>query len=233
VLRLAGLAPAESRPRARHRSVVAPPGGRLVLDGFELDDVLVLVGHDDAVTFGSPDADGHYEAVLPADAILVRDNRPGGYFEPDPVNMGARSVRFRTPDAAGPSYTFLAGTRYNVVDLEQGGFGTRPHTQGVDYEELADRGWVGPDGVARFRFVLVSDLGGVTARVRFEGPSAPPRFLYAGQEHDPEGGGSGLHHMNARYYDPAAGRFVSQDPVGFAGGTDNLYAYVANNAART
>jgi len=35
--------------------------------------------------------------------------------------------------------------------------------------------------------------------------------------------------MRARYYDPDVGRFISEDPIGFAGGDVNLYAYVGNN----
>ncbi len=34
--------------------------------------------------------------------------------------------------------------------------------------------------------------------------------------------------MRARYYDPATGRFISEDPIGFEGGL-NLYAYVGGN----
>jgi RHS repeat-associated protein len=33
---------------------------------------------------------------------------------------------------------------------------------------------------------------------------------------------------NARYYQPYTGRFISQDPSGFAGGDTNLYRYVGN-----
>ena len=43
---------------------------------------------------------------------------------------------------------------------------------------------------------------------------------------------TGLTYMQARYYDPVIGRFLSNDPVGFAeGGVDyfNRYAYTANN----
>ena len=40
---------------------------------------------------------------------------------------------------------------------------------------------------------------------------------------------NGFYYMRARYYDPEAGRFISEDPIGFGGGQVNLYAYVRNN----
>jgi RHS repeat-associated protein len=40
---------------------------------------------------------------------------------------------------------------------------------------------------------------------------------------------NGFYYMRARYYDPAVGRFISEDPIGFDGGDVNLYAYVLNN----
>ena len=39
---------------------------------------------------------------------------------------------------------------------------------------------------------------------------------------------SGLHYMRQRYYDPGLARWLSQDPIGFAGGL-NRYAGMANN----
>jgi len=39
---------------------------------------------------------------------------------------------------------------------------------------------------------------------------------------------NGLYYMRARYYDAQIGRFISEDPIGFAGGI-NLYAYVGGN----
>ncbi|MDF9618450.1 RHS repeat-associated core domain-containing protein, partial [Pseudomonas entomophila] len=38
---------------------------------------------------------------------------------------------------------------------------------------------------------------------------------------------TGLHYNRYRYYDPRAGRFLSQDLIGYQGGL-NLYAYVVN-----
>jgi len=38
-----------------------------------------------------------------------------------------------------------------------------------------------------------------------------------------------LYYDRARYYDPAAGRFLGQDPMGFAAGDADLYRYTANN----
>ena len=49
----------------------------------------------------------------------------------------------------------------------------------------------------------------------------PLRFQ--GQWHDAE---SGLHYNRHRYYDPALGRYLSQDPIGLAGNL-NLYRYSA------
>ena len=49
-------------------------------------------------------------------------------------------------------------------------------------------------------------------------------FRFQGQYYDEE---SGLHYNRFRYYDPEIGRFVSQDPIGFAG-SDNFYEYAPN-----
>jgi RHS repeat-associated protein len=40
---------------------------------------------------------------------------------------------------------------------------------------------------------------------------------------------NGLYYMNARYYDPSTGRFLSEDPLGLGGGDLTLYSYAGNN----
>ncbi|GKT27071.1 RHS repeat-associated core domain-containing protein [Acidovorax sp. SUPP3334] len=58
--------------------------------------------------------------------------------------------------------------------------------------------------------------------------SAPPTieqpFRFQGQQFDEE---TGLHYNRFRYYDPAVGRFASQDPIGLLGGI-NLFRFAPN-----
>lgn len=58
--------------------------------------------------------------------------------------------------------------------------------------------------------------------------SAVSGYAFTGREWDTE---TGLYYYRARYYDPKAGRFISEDPIGFEGGL-NLYAYVSNRPTR-
>jgi RHS repeat-associated protein len=48
------------------------------------------------------------------------------------------------------------------------------------------------------------------------------RFKFTAREYDLS---AGIYYSRARYYDPALGRFMSQDPSGFAAGDRNTYRY--------
>jgi RHS repeat-associated protein len=50
-------------------------------------------------------------------------------------------------------------------------------------------------------------------------------YQYTGRDYDPE---TGLRYYRAGYYDPASGRFISEDPIGFRAGI-NMFEYVHNN----
>lgn len=52
---------------------------------------------------------------------------------------------------------------------------------------------------------------------------------YTGREND----GTELYYYRARYYSPHLQRFISEDPLGFAGGDINLYAYVGNDSTNS
>ncbi|XZE42761.1 RHS repeat-associated core domain-containing protein [Pirellulaceae bacterium SH467] len=50
-------------------------------------------------------------------------------------------------------------------------------------------------------------------------------FGYTGRDWDSD---IGMQYNRARWYDPQTGRWLSQDPIGFAAGDANLYRYVGN-----
>ena len=55
--------------------------------------------------------------------------------------------------------------------------------------------------------------------------TVPQPLRFAARELDTE---TGLYYFRARYYEPTYGRFISEDPIGLAGGT-NPYVYAAND----
>ncbi|RDB43290.1 hypothetical protein DU490_08975 [Halomonas sp. DQ26W] len=61
------------------------------------------------------------------------------------------------------------------------------------------------------------------AAVRNERGNTPQPIRFQGQWQDEE---SGLYYNRHRYYDPQQGRYINQDPIGLAGGS-NLYQYAA------
>lgn len=77
--------------------------------------------------------------------------------------------------------------------------------------------------------VLTDETRAVVDRLRYDGyglpadgpPDAPTPAAWAGLPADP----TGLYFARARYYDPATGRFLSEDPVP----APNLYAYGLSN----
>jgi RHS repeat-associated protein len=65
-------------------------------------------------------------------------------------------------------------------------------------------------------------------RVISETGTAQAPHLFQGREYDRE---SGLYYLRARYYDPAIGRFLNEDPIKFSGGV-NFYQFALNNALK-
>ena len=112
-----------------------------------------------------------------------------------------------------------------------------PGTDEVLAEENVSTGarlWMLADQLGSIRDIA-SDAGVVLNHVVFNAFGAPasqtnwnysPRYAYAGREFD----GETFQYFNrARYYDMYTGRFLSQDPIGFAGGDENLYRYASNS----
>jgi len=57
------------------------------------------------------------------------------------------------------------------------------------------------------------------------GSASASTYQFTGREND----GTGLYFYRARYYSPTLQRFISEDPIGFAGGDPNLYAFVGGS----
>ncbi|MEM7049914.1 MAG: RHS repeat-associated core domain-containing protein, partial [Acidobacteriota bacterium] len=136
---------------------------------------------------------------------------------------------------------FLYGDRLNpIAELDSSGavlsrfvYGSKGWVPdylvkgGVTYRILSDlRGSV--------RLVVDAATGAIVQRLDFDeygrvlqdtNPGFQP-FGYAGGLWDPQ---TGLVRFGARDYDPEIGRWTAKDPIGFAGGDTNLYAYVAND----
>jgi RHS repeat-associated protein len=94
------------------------------------------------------------------------------------------------------------------------------------------------DGKARF--ALIGTLGSVDANIDANGTIEGRAFYEPFGETATEGAlypfeysgryrvGESLYYFRARYYDPVAGRFLSEDPLGYLGG-NNLYQYAYND----
>ena len=164
---------------------------------------------------------------------LRRDGVQAAAFEYDALGRRISKV---TP-AGRYEYT------YDWLDVirERGPSGVRLYVHGPWIDEpLAE---VQPSGIAAIHhadglgsIIATTDASGaVTSRRQYDAwgnlevGADQPGYAFTGREWDPE---TGLYYYRARYYDPKAGRFISEDPIGLAGGT-NLYTYVDNNPANT
>jgi RHS repeat-associated protein len=136
-------------------------------------------------------------------------------------------------------------TRYiydgpNIVTEYDGSWNEKAkytHTQDIDDPLTVTQGantfYYHKDGLGSV--VNLTDASGNVAKsytyksfgeIHSETGSLVQPFAFTGREYDSE---SGLYFYRARYYDPRAGRFLTKDPIGFAGGDMNLYRYVFND----
>jgi len=81
----------------------------------------------------------------------------------------------------------------------------------------------GTDTTTVVDHLIYDSFGNITSQ---SNSAFQPLFAYTGMLLD---GGSGFYYDHARWYDPQLGRFITQDPSGFAAGDADLYRYVNNS----
>ena len=82
----------------------------------------------------------------------------------------------------------------------------------------------GTDTTSVVNHLQYGSFGNITGQTN---SSEEPRHTFTGREWDAD---AELYYYRARWYDAGVGRFISEDPIGFAGGDENLSRYVHNRA---
>jgi RHS repeat-associated protein len=170
----------------------------------------------------------HLERPRPAD----RHHRPGHR------QLHLRPVRPPRANHLGGTTTSYLYDGQNVAQELSGGTPTVNYLLGPGLDQVYTRTDTGGT-----RSYLTNALGSVIAlassagavqttytydpfgQVTINGTASPNRYQYTSREND----GTGLQYNRARYYNPALGRFISQDPAGQAGSGTNLYQYASDN----
>ncbi|HWT02035.1 MAG TPA: RHS repeat-associated core domain-containing protein [Pyrinomonadaceae bacterium] len=187
---------------------------------------------EQGMTTAKTDAQGTTTYQWDARGRMTQATLPGGQT----VQYGYDALgRMATRTAGGTTTTSLYDGSEVVLDRASDGAQVDYlNGPGMDDKLRQSRAATGPLYFLQDQLgstvALTDAAGGVAERMSYEpfgggGASALTRFTYTGRERDAQ---TNLMYYRARWYDPAQGRFLSEDPAGFAGGI-NKYAYVSNN----
>jgi len=191
-------------------------------------------GHRIAAARDGAETTYDYDAFGALRAVQLGDGTDVAYV----VDGRGRRVGRAVDGAAVQGYLY-DGVRL-VAELDAAGevvgefvYGTRPH---VPEAMLRHGRWyrLVLDHLGSVQLVVDAETGEVAQRLRYDAfgrvlldtaPGFQP-FGFAGGLFDPA---TGLVRFGARDYDPLSGRWTASDPVLFAGGDANLYAYAGND----
>ncbi len=154
-------------------------------------------------------------------------------FQYDPFGRRVRK------DVNGQATQFLYDGANPVQELSASGSVTANLLTGLAVDEVFTRNESGASrsflaDALGSPLALTDAAGAVQTQYSYEpfgkvatsGAPDSNSFQFTGRESD---GATSLAYYRARYYSPRLQRFVSEDPLGFAGGDANLYAYVSNS----
>jgi RHS repeat-associated protein len=145
--------------------------------------------------------------------------------------------RRRTKTVGGTATNFLYDGENSVQELTSGGTPTANMLTGLGVDQTFTR--TDASGTSTLlidalgsALALADTSGAVQTQFTFEpfgnttssGATSSNAVQFTGREND----ATGLYFYRARYYSPQLQRFISDDPIGFAGGDVNVYAYAGN-----
>jgi len=197
----------------------------------------------------TPEIEGVFS--LAADPQLAENSRQGSERKNRPLALGFAAVKSQTTQwgswqasgrtAAGPTVYLYDGIDLgsNIIEeLDNSGNALARYTHGSDTDQpfaevrSGTTSYYDQDGIGSIT-ALSNSAGALANTYTYDsfgksksstGTTTNP-FRYTGRELDSE---TGIYYFRARYYDPAAARFLNEDPIGFEGGI-NFYPYVLNN----
>jgi RHS repeat-associated protein len=153
-----------------------------------------------------------YSEATGGDSAYVRFVYHGDHvaFEADSGSAGGIKIWKR--------YVWGMGTD-DLLAVRDSSSGTAVHYYAVKDKLGSVRGLVKRDGTWQYS----KRFGPYGAEVEASGADVGLRYRWTGREYDAE---TGFYYFRARYFEPVARRFVSEDPIGYPG-SSNLYAYVS------
>ncbi len=233
-----------------HASYDTDTGNRLTSDGtfnYEYDDEGNLLRRTDISSGGMREFEWDHRnrliAIVDSDSVGTDTQRVE--FAYDVLN---RRIRKLVRDPGGETVTHFVYDRDDgLLDFFDDD-GAGPNVPMLQTRFLngpnVDQVFAQEDGAGNVRWLLTDHLGttrdlidnagNVINHITYDAygnvidqsnASDSTRRLFTGREFDAE---TGLYYYRARYYDPAIGRFLSEDPLGFSDGL-NPFIYVGGD----
>ncbi|APZ94505.1 RHS repeat-associated core domain-containing protein [Fuerstiella marisgermanici] len=141
-----------------------------------------------------------YDGIGMSDIVLVFDEN--GDLEERLLYGPAVDFPLASEDSSGNVVWFLADQQGTIRDV-------------ADYDS-------GTDTTSVVNHLTYGSFGAIVSQTN---STYSPRHAFTGREWDAD---AELYYYRARWYDPALGRFISEDPMGFGGADANLSRYVGN-----
>jgi RHS repeat-associated protein len=126
--------------------------------------------------------------------------------------LADEQVDWNDSDADGPVYWALTDHLGSVRDVVDSNGDLRIHREFDSFGKIVDETHYNGSGA-----VVTAGQAGYVDEA----------FAFTGRYFDAD---TGLQNNLNRWYDPSVGRWLSEDPIGFAAGDVNLYRYVGNSS---